>query len=139
MTAKKPKPTKDLLPYEKPEITVDQASFDRINIDGSIWIYNGYFGPNVDPNARVKQRSVYGYVSRKKCPDLFELAKKISKDTYDQFCSEVEMHPYGIWSCHPLSVPGQPRLYDVKQYGKDFTMDFVMWNFRVHRIKDFVQ
>lgn len=147
MTAKKPKkpvlkpvvvPSQDLLPYEKPEIGVDQAQFDRINVDGSIWVYNGLFGSGTNPNARVKTRTAYGYISMKKCPELFEMAKKISLQTYTDLMDEVADHPYGIWSSNPLSDPRQEPL-KIEEFGKTWNMDFIMFGFQVHRIKDFVQ
>lgn len=143
MTTKKPKVTKPkvteaLMPFDKPEIGVDQAQFDRINVDGSIWVVNGLFGTGSNPEMKVKVRTAYGYISKVKCPDLFEMAKKISLRTYDDLCAEVAEHPFGIWVSNPLSRPGQAPL-NVKDFGKTFTMDFIMFSFQVHRIRDYVQ
>lgn len=113
--------------YDLPPLTEAEAIADEktVNKDGSIWIMNPAFGPgNADGSQkRVKMRVAYGYISPKKCPELFDQARRaLGPEQFQAFLTEWENHKYGIYTDNAV----------------DATLDGnALWFMaRVHRIRD---
>lgn len=109
---------KELKPYEKPALTVDNIAivFDgkTVNSDGSVWDLTPVFAPD-GGSMKAKVQLRYGYISPKKTPVLWELAKKLyPDDLYQEWNAAWEKNPMRTYIAPPPATADKNETNFVK-------------------------
>lgn len=135
---KKPtiKPIVGVPAYELPPLTESQVVVDAqtVNKDGSVWVSQSSTFLTGKPVAVGKVQVAYGYISPKKCPRLWELARKVlGAAQFQDWENDWKEHPYGIYTWNPADTT-TASMEDLVQVNNAF-----FFHFKVHRIRDYVQ